>query len=217
MQKKSAYTFPHRQTHTHTLRQSGTANTPANSAALSNNAPQVARLFSPSLLFPFLDLCRINRQKDQVLHAPPGSSLSPSPSLVPCPAKLQKNPGKRECYWTSGIYYSAKWKIAECFAARKARPRPTAAKRARARNEPRPSQPASPGRATLGIRIRIRVRYAFCGKLSNQQRLPNDNWNLETLRRYTFIASSLFLCLLGENAISVSTISAMSWQVQLKK
>lgn len=173
----------------------------------------------PFPLFPFHDLCRINRQKDQVLHAPPGSSLSPSPSLVPCPAKLQKNPGKRECYWTSGIYYSAKWKIAECFAARKARPRPrpTAAKRARARNEPRPSQPASPGRATLGIRIRIRVRYAFCGKLSNQQRLPNDNWNLETLRRYTFIASSFFLCLLRENAISVRTISAMSWQVQLKK
>lgn len=76
----------------------------------------------------------------------PAPASAVVPSLVPCPAKLQKNPGKRECYWTSGIYYSAKWKIAECFAARKARPRPrpTAAKRARARNKPRPSQPAQP-------------------------------------------------------------------------
>lgn len=223
MQKKSAYTFPHRHRHTRTHTGSLAQRTRLRIRQHFPTTPRKLQDFSPLLFSPFYhDLCRINRQKDQVLHAPPGSSLSPAPasSLVPLNCKRIRESASATEHLEFTTAQNEKLQNAS---------RRVKRVRVRVRRQPREPEPetspvqasqpspASAGRATLGIRIRIRVRYAFCGKLSNQQRLPNDNWNLETLRRYTFIASSFSLCLLGENAISVSTISAMSWQVQLKK
>lgn len=144
-------------THTHSLtpRQSGRENTPANSAALSNNAPQVARLFSSP---PYRDLCRINRQKDQVLHAPPGSSPSPSSLLVPLNCKRIRERASATEHLEFTTAQNEKLQNASRRVKRVGRqPR-----------EPETSQRSKPAsKATLGIRIR--VRFAFCGKLSSQR------------------------------------------------
>lgn len=90
--RKRVHIHSHTDTDTHTRTHSGSLaqRTRLRIRQHFPTTPRKLQDFSPLLFSPFYhDLCRINRQKDQVLHAPPGSSLSPAPasSLFPLNCK----------------------------------------------------------------------------------------------------------------------------------
>lgn len=89
-EKECIYILTQTHTHTHTHSHPGSLaeRTRLRIRQHFPTTPRKLQDFSPLLSSPpYHDLCRINRQKDQVLHAPPGSRPSPSSLLVPLNCK----------------------------------------------------------------------------------------------------------------------------------